>query len=112
MAAALLTGRILLEEANKKSLSPSSPGFKAFIEKFIIDYYGFSQPLEASLQEQIVSFMKEWPKRIGTRFRDPKIGSHLHKLLAADYPAYLDREIRFVTRPRTPPGSPQPSGRN
>ena len=106
-----LTGRILLEEANKISLTPSSAGFKPFIRQFIIDYYGFSQPLEPSLEEQIVSFMKDWPKRIGTRFRDNKIGSHLDKLLAANFPAYLDREIRFVTRPPTPPRSPQPSGR-
>ena len=108
---AVLTGRILLQEANKKSLTPSSAGFGDFVETFIIDYHGFSQPLEPDLQQQISKFVLDWSQRIGTRFRDRKINSHLDRLLAANYPAYLDREIRFVIRPPTPPPSPQPSGR-
>ena len=110
-AAVALTGRILLEEAEKKSLTPSSSDFRDFVEKFIIDYHGFSLPLEPYLQEQISKFVLEWSQRINTRFKSPKIGSHIDRLLAANFPAYLDREIRFVPRPPTPPRSPQPSGR-
>ena len=109
--AAALTGRILLEKADKESLNPSSPEFNEFIENCVIDYYGFSQPLEPYLKEQISKFMSDWPRRILQRFRDTKISSHIDRLLVADYPAVLDREIRFVPRPPTPPRSPQPSGR-
>ena len=109
--AAVLTGRILLQEASKKSLTPSSAGFSDFVEKFIVDYHGFLQPLQPDLEQQISTFVKDWSQRIGTRFRDKKIASHLDRLLIANYPAYLDREIRFVARPPTPPRSPQPSGR-
>ena len=110
---AVLTGRILLQEASKKSLTPSSAGFSDFVKTFIINHHGFLQPLEPDLEQQISKFVLEWSQRICTRFKEKKISSHLDRLLAANYPAYLDREIRFVTRPPTPPRSPrspQPSG--
>ena len=109
--AAALTGRILLEKADKELLTPTSPTFKEFIENCVINYYGFSQPLEPYLKAQISEFMKDWPKRILQRFKDKKIGGHIDRLLVADYPAVLDREIRFVPRLPTPPRSPTPSGR-
>ena len=107
-----LTGRILLLEAESNGLKPTSGKFKEFIKSYVIEHHGFSNPIEdPSHEEQISGFMKDWPKHIRSLFVQKKYSSHLDRLLAGNHPSYLDREIRFVPRPPTPPRSPQPSGR-
>ena len=113
MAAAVLTGRIILCEAEKRAISPCEfSDFKEFIEEFIISYNGFSKPLEPFLQEQISEFLSDWPSRVRNLFKD-KYKWKWDKFLAGNHPKYFDSEIRFVTRPPTPPPSPKrpkPSG--
>ena len=104
-----LTGRKLLLEAELNGLKPTSAGFKDFIEQFVIDFHGFTRPIEESLTEQISGFISDWPMRIRDLYKNRKYSSHLDRLLDGNHPQYLDREIRFVSVTR-PPSPPKPSG--
>ena len=106
-----LTGSILLLQAESNGLKPTSGKFKEFIKSYVIEHHGFSNPIEdPSLTEQISEFMSDWPMRIRDLFKNKKYSSHLDRLLAGNHPKYLDREIRFVSRPPTPPQTPSSSG--
>ena len=109
--ATVLTGRILLLEAEKQnpSLYPNSVGFEKFIEDYIYSHHGFTRPVQSYLAENISEFVSDWCRRINSLYKEKRYGYHLDKLLKGNHPARLDREIRFVSRPPTPPPS-KPSG--
>ena len=102
-----LTGRKILIEAEKNRFKPSTKGFSEFVRQYIIEYYGFSNPVEDPfIEEQISAFVSDWPGRVRSLFISKKYYSHLDKLLNGNHPQYLDSEIRFMPRPP----SPKPSG--
>ena len=109
MATAILTGRIILKEAERLDISPCDfSDFTNFTEEFIIKFHGISKPVDPYLQEQITEFLSEWPKRIRNLFRD-KYGYKWDRMLNGNHPKYFDREIRF-TRPTPPPVPPVSAG--